>query len=335
VSEAKGVSQEIRAATVYFAKEGPGNTREALRLARARATELGIKDILVATTQGETGVLACQELQGFRVVVVSHSTGFKGPDAQEVTPENRARILEMGGEVLTATHAFGGVGRQARFGALLACFIFFGTLVIAREERTYEGSIPLVTFGAVTAAIIAVFSIASGAIILVPTFLWSIGWIGNIDSMTYKLVWWALGHGSQQINVSAHVAVWYAIAALVLGAKPLSEKVSRTAFLLYILFLQLAAIREIGEVQLAIVAIGAVEADIARIAHAILHEVKVVVILGGINFHALGQAAEHVAEHRQRIGKRQRGLRRQLLDIGLIGLELRRFLRERRRCERE
>ena len=33
-------------------------------------------------------------------------------------------------------------------GALLGCFIFLGTLVIAREERTYEGSIPLVTFGA-------------------------------------------------------------------------------------------------------------------------------------------------------------------------------------------
>ncbi|MEX0696347.1 MAG: cbb3-type cytochrome c oxidase subunit I [Dongiaceae bacterium] len=126
-------------------------------------------------------------------------------------------------------------------GALLACFIFFGTLVIAREERTYEGSVPLVTFGAVTAAIIAVFSIASGAIILIPTFLWSIGVIGNIDSLTYRLVWWGLGHGSQQINVSVHVSVWYAIAALVLGAKPLSEKVSRTAFLLYILFLQLAS----------------------------------------------------------------------------------------------
>jgi cytochrome c oxidase subunit 1 len=37
------------------------------------------------------------------------------------------------------------------------------------------------------------------------------------------------------------VAIWYAIAALVLGAKPLSEKASRLAFLLYILFLQLAS----------------------------------------------------------------------------------------------
>jgi cytochrome c oxidase subunit 1 len=126
-------------------------------------------------------------------------------------------------------------------GALLGCCVFFGTLVIAKEQKTYEGSVPLVTFGAITAAIIAVFTIASGAIILVPTFLWSIGLIGEIDTVTYKIVWWAMGHSSQQINVSAHVAVWYVIAALLLGAKPLSEKVSRTAFLLYILFLQLAS----------------------------------------------------------------------------------------------
>lgn len=126
-------------------------------------------------------------------------------------------------------------------GALIGCFIFFGTLVIAKDERTYEGSVPLVTFGALTAAIIAVFTIASGAIILVPTFLWSLGIISHIDPLMYKVVWWAMGHSSQQINVSAHVSVWYAIAAIVLGAKPLSEKVSRTAFLLYIGFLQLAS----------------------------------------------------------------------------------------------
>jgi cytochrome c oxidase subunit 1 len=52
-------------------------------------------------------------------------------------------------------------------GALIGCFIFLGTLVVAKEEKTYEGSIPLVTFGALTAAIIAIFTIASGAIILI------------------------------------------------------------------------------------------------------------------------------------------------------------------------
>ena len=83
--------------------------------------------------------------------------------------------------------------------------------------------------------------IASGAIILIPTYLWSLGYIKHIDTLMYKLVWWAMGHSSQQINVSAHVAIWYLIAAVTVGAKPLSEKVSRTAFLLYIFFLQLAS----------------------------------------------------------------------------------------------
>src|SRR3990172_6962252 len=43
-------------------------------------------------------------------------------------------------------------------GALIGCFIFLGTLVVAKEEKTYEGSIPLVTFGALTACIIAIFT---------------------------------------------------------------------------------------------------------------------------------------------------------------------------------
>jgi cytochrome c oxidase subunit 1 len=126
-------------------------------------------------------------------------------------------------------------------GMLITCFIFLGTLVIAKDEETYEGSIPLATFGGLTGVIIMIFTLASGAIILIPTFLWSIGVIGHIDPLTYKLVWWGMGHSSQQVNVTLHVVVWYTIAALVLGARPLSEKVSRTAFLLYILFLQLAS----------------------------------------------------------------------------------------------
>src|SRR5574337_2056749 len=126
-------------------------------------------------------------------------------------------------------------------GALIGCFVFLGTLVVAKNEGTYNGSLPLVTFGAVTACIIAVFTIASGAIILIPTFLWSIGLVSHIDSLMYRTVWWAFGHSSQQINVAAHVSIWYAIAAIVFGAKPMSERVSRGAFLLYILFLQLAS----------------------------------------------------------------------------------------------
>jgi len=126
-------------------------------------------------------------------------------------------------------------------GALIGCFVFFGTLVIAKRDKTYEGSVPLVTFGAITAAIIAVFTIASGAIILIPTFLMSIGVVKSVDPLIYRTIWWAFGHSSQQINVAAHISIWYAVAAIAFGAKPMSERVSRGAFLLYILFLQLAS----------------------------------------------------------------------------------------------
>ncbi len=126
-------------------------------------------------------------------------------------------------------------------GALIGCFVFFGTLVIAKSDKTYQGSVPLVTFGAVVAVIIAVFTIASGAIILIPTFLMSVGIVQSVDPLVYRTVWWACGHSSQQINVSAHISIWYAAAALAFGAKPMSERVSRGAFLLYILFLQLAS----------------------------------------------------------------------------------------------
>ena len=126
-------------------------------------------------------------------------------------------------------------------GALIACFVFFGTLVVAKREKTYEGSVPLVTFGAITAAIIAVFTISSGAIILIPTFLMAIGVINEVDPLIYRTIWWAFGHSSQQINVAAHISIWYAVAAIAFGAKPMSERVSRGAFLLYILFLQLAS----------------------------------------------------------------------------------------------
>lgn len=125
-------------------------------------------------------------------------------------------------------------------GALIGCFVFFGTLVVARREKTYEGSIPLVTFGALTAAIIAVFTLLSGAMIIIPAWLMSMG-LMTVDPLIYRTVWWALGHSSQQINVATHVTIWYLVAAIVLGAKPMSERVSRTAFLLYILFLQLAS----------------------------------------------------------------------------------------------
>ncbi|TXT27011.1 MAG: cytochrome c oxidase subunit I [Gallionellaceae bacterium] len=126
-------------------------------------------------------------------------------------------------------------------GALIGCFVFWGTLVIAKEEKTYEGSLPLTVYGCMIAVVIAVFTLATGAIILIPAFLWSLGLIKSVDPMMYRVIFWGFGHSSQQINVVAHITIWYTVAGLAFGAKPMSEKVSRTAFLLYICFLQLGS----------------------------------------------------------------------------------------------
>ena len=126
-------------------------------------------------------------------------------------------------------------------GALLVTAQFFATITLAKRERTYEGSMPLVVYGAVTAAIIAVITLLHGALIYIPTFLWSLGIIKSIDPQVYKMIWWALGHSSQQINMAAMVAIWYMLGALTVGAVVLNEKVSRSAFVLYVLFISMAS----------------------------------------------------------------------------------------------
>lgn len=105
---------ETTVTSVYFENARPENTERTLEIARKRAEELGIKTILVASTRGDTGVRAAQLFKGYNVVVVTHSTGFKEHDFQELTKENRQAIEAAGARILTCLHAFGGVGRAVR-----------------------------------------------------------------------------------------------------------------------------------------------------------------------------------------------------------------------------
>jgi cytochrome c oxidase subunit I len=126
-------------------------------------------------------------------------------------------------------------------GMLIAIFNFFATVYIANRDKTYEGSMPLVAFGALAAAIIGVFTLLHGAVVLVPTLTWALGWTAQPDPGWYRLIWWALGHPAQQVNLCAMVAIWYFLATVTTGAKPINETVSRAAFLLYILFINVAS----------------------------------------------------------------------------------------------
>lgn len=97
-----------------FDKPGPQNTDAVLKLARERGEALGIRTCIVASNRGRTAQKALNIMEGFRIISVTHCTGFREPNFQELPEEERARLEQSGVRVLTAAHAFGALGRAVR-----------------------------------------------------------------------------------------------------------------------------------------------------------------------------------------------------------------------------
>ncbi|MBS7649608.1 hypothetical protein KEJ17_08220 [Candidatus Bathyarchaeota archaeon] len=115
---------------IYFSSPGEDNTDVVLSSAKKRAEELGVRDIIVASTRGVTGAKASEVFKGYNLVVVTHHTGFKEPGHQEFTEENRRIIEANGGKVYTGTHVFMNVERaiRSKFGTAYPAEIMAQTL---------------------------------------------------------------------------------------------------------------------------------------------------------------------------------------------------------------
>jgi len=90
---------------VYFEKRGKQNTEETLRLARARAEELGIKQVIAASTHGYTALKAAEIFResAIQLIAVSISTAFD-KEGWTMRPEERKRVEQAGVRVLTTIH---------------------------------------------------------------------------------------------------------------------------------------------------------------------------------------------------------------------------------------
>ena len=97
--------------TVYFKDPGKVNSRDALLIAKKRADELGIRDVVVASYTGETGALAAEVFKGYNLVVVAGMVGFMEPNQDHMKPDYKRAIEDNGGKILRACHSFGGLGR--------------------------------------------------------------------------------------------------------------------------------------------------------------------------------------------------------------------------------
>jgi len=106
--------------TRYFESSGDVNTEMTLNLSRERADEFGIRNIVVASSSGKTGVAASEVFKGYNLVVVTSVTGYESPNEIRLKPDCREAIEANGGVVLTAAHAFGTLGRavHSRFNAI-------------------------------------------------------------------------------------------------------------------------------------------------------------------------------------------------------------------------
>ena len=126
-------------------------------------------------------------------------------------------------------------------GALIATITFFINIVVAKREKRFEGSMPLAVFGLMTAAILAVYTLLEGAAAIVPAFLWSLDILPNYDPGIYRNFFWGFGHPAQQVNLAAMVSIWYMLAQMTVGIRPVNEKFSRLAFILYLFFINLGS----------------------------------------------------------------------------------------------
>lgn len=90
-------------------KNGPDNTVATVQTAVARAKELGIRQVVVASNTGATARKFLDS--GLEIVCVTHQVGFREPGSDEMPSEVRQEFHKLGIKVLTTTHLFRGVSR--------------------------------------------------------------------------------------------------------------------------------------------------------------------------------------------------------------------------------
>ena len=111
---------DVECKTTYFEQPGSKNTDLTLKLAKERAEQLGINNIVVASYSGVTGVKASEVFKGYNLIIVAGVIGFKEPNSSRLLPENRSIIERNGGKILHAAHSFGTLGRAVnnKFGTI-------------------------------------------------------------------------------------------------------------------------------------------------------------------------------------------------------------------------
>jgi hypothetical protein len=98
----------------YFEKPGEENTAAVIEAVKIRAIEMGIKEVVVASTSGKTGVAMAEALQeeDINLIVVTHQYGTTEEGKWDMESQYVSRLNEMGVEIISQSHMLSGVEKS-------------------------------------------------------------------------------------------------------------------------------------------------------------------------------------------------------------------------------
>jgi len=98
----------------YFEKPGEINSAAVIEAVKTRALELGIKEVVIASTTGKTGVAMAEALEGtdIKIIVVTHQYGTTEEGKWDMESQYISRLNEMGVEIVSQSHMLSGVEKS-------------------------------------------------------------------------------------------------------------------------------------------------------------------------------------------------------------------------------
>jgi hypothetical protein len=97
---------------MYFDKPGNTNTEQTLNIGYERGKALGLNEVVIASSKGDTAYKALEIFKGFKIIIVTYHCGFKEPFQTVMSDDVRKDLISKGANVVSATHALSGVERS-------------------------------------------------------------------------------------------------------------------------------------------------------------------------------------------------------------------------------
>ena len=99
-----------------FEQPGYRNTEQALSILQDGVKRYGVRQVVVASTYGDTGLATAKIFKGtdVKVIVITHNAGFKEPGKIEMSSGTVEEIEALGARVYTGTMPFRNIGTSIR-----------------------------------------------------------------------------------------------------------------------------------------------------------------------------------------------------------------------------